>query len=87
MAYVKECPKCKKQMTEIAVHTHYSLVINSNGEIEGIREYKIRVIACKKCKYVEFQESERTIDLPVKLPKELIYAIAEELFSYVYHKL
>ena len=87
MAYVRECPKCGNYMIEYSARKHYALVVNSDREIEGIRECTSRVLICKNCKHSEVESTEKIIKLPVKLPKEFIYAIAEEILSYIYHKL
>jgi len=87
MAFIKRCPKCGGPMVEYTGNEHYKLIITDRGVITGIEEIKVNVVLCKKCHYAEVNESTREIKLPVELPKEFVYAIAENLLSYLYHKL
>jgi len=74
-------------MVDFSGDKHYKLIVNDKGMIEGIEIISISVILCKKCGYARVKEEKVKKKLPIQLPKELVYAIAEELLSFIYHKL
>jgi len=74
-------------MTQYTANWHYKLIINTDEMVEGVEVFYTSVSICKKCHYAKVDERHEVVKLPVKLPKALIYALAEELLSYIYHKL